>query len=317
MLEPVEVGDVVTVLHTQSCSLQRGQVLAVNTWSEHAIHFIVQFDQVELGHGIVSDDMIAAHGVAAVLYGRRRAAEVAVGGGENRGGAPLKEDEGQGEGNVLRTDQFFARMQRSEQFASQSSISGSQKLFVNTENEEGGVVGVVGGPRSMSDSSTLMGQDRGSLQSILEQLWHSCIEEAESFVLTRVQKEVISSGSSSGVSDAQMTGSDLLKVPAMASLFFLRLRETDHAVQEEAGRRRAAGEELDADVIVSSFLASKMALYYEPGSDLTRKLALLFGLVNSLSRGDASSRTLLEQAHHRAQFPDQYHLQGHQTSYSI
>jgi hypothetical protein len=316
------VGDMVTVLHIASCSLQRGQVLAVNTWSEHLIDYLVQFDQVELGHGIVPDDMIAAHGVTAVLHRRRRAAEVAAevsGAGRGEVGLLPRDvpgDRGQdgAEGGALRTDKFFGALRRSESStASTAAVSSQQavsapgeKLCIPTSAEE------EKGPSETEQRggrSTRLGQDRGSLNGALELLWRACVEEAERYVLTRLRQEA---GDSDPSEPPQLEPPDLMKVPAVASLLFLRLPETDQVVRQEvAARRGAGGEELDADVAVSSFLAAKMDEYYEPSSDLSRKLALLFGLANSLSRGHTSSKTLLEKAQQqRAQQPEQYHLQN-------
>jgi hypothetical protein len=78
--DPVDVGDCVTVYHIPTASLQRGQVLSLHSFSPSSAEYLIQFDSLALGHGVVSDDLIAIHGEVPVRYQRRRISEPEGGG---------------------------------------------------------------------------------------------------------------------------------------------------------------------------------------------------------------------------------------------
>ena len=259
-----------STLHLPSCSIERGQVLAVSCWSELRIAYLVQFDQVELGHGVVSDDMIASHGPPQVLHRRRRVAElqaVEAGGrsGISGGGAVGAEESCQ-------TDRFFQSLE-------QEGLAG--QLRVDT-----------------SDVST-------PLEDVLEGLWARCMRDAEKFVLlsrrSRLQQQQQDAApQSSGTRAETLTAEDMMGVPCVACLLFIRLQEKEDVLASHihsAGAAGLSGEvNADADAAVSSFLGKKIGLYYDPSHEMSRTLCLLFGLANSLShRGRFSSRTLLPQ----------------------
>lgn len=72
MYRPIRVGDYVTVYHSPSASLQRGQVLTVQSMSIYGATYRVQFDRVDLGSDVISDEYMAVHGDLEVMGPFRR-----------------------------------------------------------------------------------------------------------------------------------------------------------------------------------------------------------------------------------------------------
>lgn len=68
----MDVGDCVTVYHIPTASLQRGLVLSLHSYSPNAVEYLIQYDSLDLGHGIVSDELIAIHGDVPLRYQKKR-----------------------------------------------------------------------------------------------------------------------------------------------------------------------------------------------------------------------------------------------------
>ena len=58
--------------HIPTASLQRGQILSVNSFSSTKVEYLVQYDSLELGHALVSDDLIAIHGDVPIRLRRKK-----------------------------------------------------------------------------------------------------------------------------------------------------------------------------------------------------------------------------------------------------
>lgn len=265
VFEAVGVGDMVTALHLPSCSLQRGQVLAVNTWTEHCIDYLVQFEQVELGHGVVPDDMLASHGPPPVLYARRRGA-----------------DDGMGS------------LSHGQEGGGRAAAAGGREICMSWGGDERAAVSA---QPQRTEEVRSVARHSGSSEELLEGMWEDSYRDATQFILTRGEGEARMSHADK---DTQREREGAA-APSLACLFFLRRWSqggTAAPPRQVSSESSGGGLDTDRDTAMTSFLCQKICTYYEPDGDLARRLTLLLGLVGGMGVGH-SGKALLEQFQQR------------------